>query len=218
MVMAVQEYHSQADGCGCIAEIPRLEGEGPGIPEVNAAAGALQKRWEEFSGSGQQGHGSGPWMEIRTLPYSNGKWVQAVVHFISYPNYAYRGDTLSLNYSLEEGRGVTVEEMMEKLSITPQQLMEKLGQQDLSKVLFYFDYPAPRLLDGKVQAFRAREDGSAVFYLWVELLPGEGMDEDHKVVTYDTRDGSFAEFWGDTPRSFLEAPVLSDPPLRWEGE
>ena len=106
--------------------------------------------------------------------------------------------------------------MLAGMELTPELLTEGLKQQELSQVLFYFSYPSPRVQRVEVQAFRGREDGSAVFYLWLEVLPMEGLDEDHRLVMYDTRTGTFAEFRGRVPDSYLEPPNLSEPPLQWE--
>jgi hypothetical protein len=220
LVMAVQEYFSLSDPLNLsflgdsFVEIPCLEG----TPEKTCAdVKALEEDWEEYKTAPYH---IGSKREIRTFPYVNSKWVQAVVHDIVYPSYLDYGNTCSLNYSLDEKRIVTVEEMLERMSLTPELFLEKLQQADFNTVIlfYYYDEYTPREVE--VQAFQEREDGSVVFYLRTQFLSDiDNINEYHYLFTYDTRDGSFFQFRGDKPGSFRDPPNLMEPSvptLQWE--
>jgi hypothetical protein len=212
LVMQVQEYHSDDTGSDhCQVEIPRLEGSAPGLEEINAAVDALAAEWEEFKVSDQ--HASGAGMEVDCYPYSNGKWVQAVVRSFHYPNYAHRGDMLSVNYDLENARPVTVDEALVRLGLTRESLSALVAEQDLNTLLGFQQDSQLAFEFAEVQAFRMREDGTAVFFLQVQVM-ANGLEPYNTLLAYDTRDGSFSFYLEKLVGE--ENPTPWDPPLAWE--
>lgn len=212
LVMQVQEYHSDDSGSDyCQVEIPRLEGDAPGLEELNAAMDALAAEWEEFKASQQ--HASGAGMEVDCYPYSNEKWVQAVVRSFHYPNYAHRGEMLSVNYDLENARPVTVGEAQERLGLTRESLSALVAERDLNTLLGFQQDLQLDFQFAEVQAFRMREDGTAVFFLQVQVMAG-GLEPYNTLLAYDTRDGSFTYY--EDKLVGEESPAPWDPPLAWE--
>lgn len=211
LVMQVLEYHKEDGGYGCIAEIPRLEGTVPGLDEANAAVDALAAEWEEFKAS-EEHTGGFLLRQITCYPYSNGKWYQAVVRTITVPTYAYLGEMLSVNYDIENGRPVTVDEALEGFGLTREGLVEKLAASDLYALTFPEGLEIT-LEEAEVQAFRMREDGSGVFFLKARALMGNG-DYYTTLLAWDSREDSFSGY-----REKLvgeEKPNPGDPPLAWE--
>ncbi len=211
LVMQVLEYHKEDGGYGCIAEIPRLEGTVPGLDEANAAVDALAAEWEEFKAL-EEHTGGFLLRQITCYPYSNGKWYQAVVRTITVPTYAYLGEMLSVNYDIENGRPVTVDEALEGFGLTREGLVEKLAASDLYALTFPEGLEIT-LEEAEVQAFRMREDGSGVFFLKARALMGNG-DYYTTLLAWDSREDSFSGY-----REKLvgeENPNPSDPPLAWE--
>ena len=212
LAMQVLEYHGEDDGYGCIAEIPRLEGTVPGLDEANAAVDALAAEWEEFKAS-EEHTGGFLLRQITCYPYSNGKWYQAVVRTITVPTYAYLGEMLSVNYDLENARPVTVGEALERLGLTRESLSALVAERDLNTLLGFQQDLQLDFQFAEVQAFRMREDGTAVFFLQVQVMAG-GLEPYNTLLGYDTRDGSFTYY--EDKLVGEESPAPWDPPLAWE--
>lgn len=192
------EFHTGEDGRpdDCAVELPLLEywsamdPENPDLSPVNGPLEKLRREWESFRDSAE--HENGGWWEVRSYPYSNRDWVQVVVHTASYPAYADQGRLLSANFDRKTGKAVTVGEALERFSLTPEALGERLSALDLAALL---EMPDARLTLRELEpaAFRGRKDGSAVVFVRV-LLDMVDNDDYRAILAYDTRDGSFAPF------------------------
>ena len=217
IVMRVQEYHSGSDEVGnedrCVAEIPRIEGGIPGSSQVerlNHPLVWLEDSWNEFRTTS---HGGGVGMAIHSYPYSNSRWTQVVVHRKVWPSYGYSGDMYSANYDLETRQAVTIEEMLDRLGISQEELLKRVAGAGTARLLGMHN-PDDPLVAVKCRAFRAREDGSAVFFLLAVHHDALFLsDAPPRLLAYDSRDGSVTRIW-DKLGGGAEPPDTLDPPLK----
>ena len=192
------EFHAGEAGRpdDCAVELPLLKSrpmegwEDPDLAPANRPLEELRREWEAFRGSPE--HDNGGWWEVRSYPYSNGEWIQVVVHKAAYPTYADDGSILSANFDRQTGRAVTAEEAMGRFSLTPEGMRDGINGQDPAALV---QLPGAQVTarDVTVTAFRGRGDGTAVFYARV-CFEVAGNEDYNGLVAYDTRDGSFALF------------------------
>lgn len=192
------EFHAGEDGRpdDCAVELPLLKNwpmegwEDPDLAPANRPLEELRREWEAFRGSPE--HDNGGWWEVRSYPYSNGEWIQVVVHKAAYPTYADDGSILSANFDRQTGKAVTAEEAMGRFSLTPEGMRDGINGQDPA-ALVQLPGAGVTARDVTVTAFRGRGDGTAVFYARVRFEVA-GNEDYNGLVAYDTRDGSFAPF------------------------
>ena len=151
-------------------------------------------------------------MAVHSYPYCNSRWAQVVVHRQVWPSYGYSGDMCSANYDLEERRAVTPKEMLERLGITGEELLQQVSGAGTARLLGLHD-PDDLLVAVDCRAFRGREDGSAVFYLLAIHHNALFLaDAPPRLLAYDSRDGSVTRIW-DKLGGGEEQPDPMDPPL-----
>lgn len=192
------EYHAGEDGQpdSCAVELPLLKScpiegwEDLDLTPANAPLEQLRREWESFRESPE--HQGGAWWEVRSYPYSNGEWMQVVVHKAVYPTYADDGSILSANFDRQTGRVVTAGEAMGRFSLTPEGMRDSINGQDPAALA---QLPGARVTarEVTVTAFRGRGDGTAVFYARV-LFEVAGNEDYNGLIAYDTREGGFAPF------------------------
>ena len=118
----------------------------------------------------------------------------------------------SANYDLEERRAVTPKEMLERLGITGEELLQQVSGAGTARLLGLHD-PDDLLVAVDCRAFRGREDGSAVFYLLAIHHNALFLaDAPPRLLAYDSRDGNVTRIW-DKLGGGEEQPDPMDPPL-----
>ena len=109
--MAQQEYVGYN-----IFEIPRFDGEGEAVDQLNAQ---LDKRlapyidgWDAIKGDDVY------WYEVKSYPICGERYMQIAVTAIEYPNYGTDGDVFSLCYDADEGRQLTIDDALQQAGVS----------------------------------------------------------------------------------------------------
>lgn len=180
--MPVREYPET--GPVQTVEIPLLAGTAPGLDTANTPFRHLLEERERLLAQGE-----GELLEIHAYSFPRGDWVQVLTTSV---NRGENGELAveSANYDVGSGAFVTPREALERLSLTAEELEDRLAAQQLQP-----EEAETRLQHlWQPQAFLVREDGSMVFFFLAEysVVGDPDTPGPRPVVSYDSGTGAFS--------------------------
>lgn len=119
--MAAQEYVGSN-----IYELPRFDGKGDAVDQLNAA---IQQElthyisgWESVKADGTY------WYEIKSYPICTERYKQVVVTAIEYPNYATDGDVYSFCYDIKKDAILTLDDALKQAGVSRETVEQRIDQ------------------------------------------------------------------------------------------
>lgn len=213
IAMMTQEYIGDN-----IAEIPMISynGDQPALEEFGGKNPEIEPINNEIKFGIQQEYNSfnkdnHDWIEIKTYPFVDSKYVQAAVTKIVYPTYANDGEVFTINFDKAKNARVTVEDMLNADNVTKEQLIERLKAA----------YDTYKEIDGTLEnivlkGFIIMGEGSYTEYLIEAVIKpaSADMDEQYRILRFSL-DGDVLRFF-DSPCLFDPASTSPqfDPPLK----
>lgn len=196
--MQIQNYDNDN-----IVEIPKFDADNnEAADRLNyQIADELIDEYNEFTTKATQNE----YIEIKSYPFTDNKYIQVVVTEIEYPTYADQGEIYSYNYDISNNKIITLSEAMKNFNITNDTIRQAFSQ--------YYQPQANEVLDSvEAEAFRIIGDNIHI-YLDVSFDNPQSDDFD-LIYTYDVAQNTFIPYDGTCLVDPAEPDVMS-PPLSY---
>lgn len=145
------------------------------------------------------------YIEIKSYPFTDNKYVQVVVTEIEYPTYGNQGEIHSYNYDISNNKIITLSEAMKNFNITNNSIRQAFSK--------YYQPQANEVLDSvEAEAFRMVGDNIHI-YLDVSFDNPQSDDFD-LIYTYDVSQNTFTPYDGTCLVDPAEPDVMT-PPLSY---
>jgi len=209
--MVTQEYIGDN-----IAEIPMITYDGsqsafdefnhknPGIEPINMEIkNTFAQEYNDFDTDGDA------WIEIKTYPFVDSKYVQIVITKNVFPNYATDGEVVSFNFDKDKNAAVTLEEIMKVQGLTLEKIESNV------KELYKEAGDMGEITEVAVNGFMIMDEGLYTEYLLEVDIEHPDSDPEHRICLYSDNNGGGLVFYDGY---YLFDPVttspLMDPPLK----
>lgn len=178
--MQIQNYDNEN-----IVEIPKFNADNnKAIDQLNfQIEDELIDEYNEFITEAKQNE----YIEIKSYPFTDDKYIQVIVTEIEYPTYATQGEIYSYNYDISNNKIITLSEAMKNFNITNDIIRQAFSQ--------YYQPQANEVLDSiEAEAFRIIGDNIHI-YLDVSFDSSQSDDFD-LIYTYDVAQNIFTPYDG----------------------
>lgn len=176
-----------------IGEFMQLTGvRNDAIDKINDEIASLMEDYQEAAS-----RDDGTWAEYRSYVDSNSRYINILVHYITYPTYGTQGRIAAFTYDIVNQKALSAEDCMAQVGTNKDQLQD----------LFEHYYAAEAesnlyrdIVNLDVVGCTRNVDGTADFYLIVETEPKADAPDEYQtsssdaIYVYSTTDGSFTTF------------------------
>lgn len=169
---------------------------GDSNPAINAINGEIDEIRRDYEEDLQE-LDDYSWVEYTAAPSGGERFLNIVVHNITYPTYAYQGEVKTFIYDIENERQISEDEVLRQLNLSEDALQQMFKGYYNS---LYGNNQYRIIDDFEVEGAILSEDGSATLFLQVETEDGPNMPMEYitgisnELYVYDSANDAFSVF------------------------
>ncbi len=169
---------------------------GDSNPAINAINGEIDEIRRDYEEDLQE-LDNYSWVEYTAAPSGGERFVNIVVHNITYPTYAYQGEIKTFIYDIENERQISEDEVLRQLNLSEDALQQMFAGYYNN---LHGNNQYRTIDDFEVEGAILSEDGSATLFLQVETEDGPSMPMEYitgssnELYVYNSASDAFSVF------------------------